>query len=60
MALAAQLGLTASQEHLEVLYREVRALLGRMAPIDDIDVSEVPPEDAGFAHDPHPDYGTAS
>ena len=50
MAMAAQVGLTASQEHLEVLYREVRALLFRMAPIDDVDVSEIPPEEAGFAH----------
>ena len=60
MAMAAQVGLTASQEHLEVLYREVKALLTRMAPIDDVDVSEVPPEEAGFAQDARPDEGSAA
>jgi hypothetical protein len=60
MAMAAQLGLTASPEHLEVLYREVKALLTRMAPIDDVDVSEIPPEEAGFAQDaPSDDGGVA-
>ena len=57
IAMAAQVGLAGSPEHLEMLYREVRALLTRMAPIDGIDVSEVPPEEAGFSHDAPPGDG---
>ena len=45
-ALAAQLGVRLSPERLEELYPEVRALLRRIAPLWDIDVSSVAPEEA--------------
>ena len=49
-ALAAQLGVRLSPERLEELYPDVRALLGRIAPLWDIDVSSVAPEET--AQDP--------
>ncbi len=45
-ALAAQLGVRLSAERLEELYPDVRALLARIAPLWDIDVSSVAPEEA--------------
>ena len=52
-ALAAQLGVRLSPERLAELYPDVRALLARIAPLWDIDVSAVAPEeiarDAGGA-----------
>ncbi len=50
-AMAEQVGINASQEHLETLHGEVEALLRRMAPLHDIDVSEIPPEEAGMTSD---------
>ena len=47
--LAAHVGLHVSAEHLDVLRGEVNALLARVAPIADVDVSEVPPEQASLA-----------
>ncbi len=44
-ALAAQLGVPLSPERLAELYPDVRALLGRIAPLWDIDVSSVAPEE---------------
>ena len=49
-ALAAQLGVRLSPERLAELYPDVRALLGRIAPLWDIDLSSVAPEET--AHDP--------
>ncbi len=49
--MAEQAGINASQEHLETLHGEVEALLRRMAPLHDIDVSEIPPEEAGMTSD---------
>jgi len=40
------LGLTASQDHLTILRPEVLAMLSRIAPLYDIDVSAIPVEDA--------------
>ena len=52
-ALAAELGVRLSPERLAELYPEVRRLLERIAPLWDIDVSSVAPEeiaqDAGGA-----------
>ena len=45
-ALAGQLGLRMSPERLDALYPDVQALLGRIAPLWDIDVSSVTPEEA--------------
>ena len=44
-ALAAQLGVPLSAERLAELYPDVRALLERIAPLWDIDVSSVAPEE---------------
>ncbi|MCH8849045.1 MAG: hypothetical protein IIC32_08750 [Chloroflexi bacterium] len=44
-ALAAQLGVPLSPERLAELYPDVRALLERIAPLWDIDVSSVAPEE---------------
>ncbi len=44
-ALAAQLGVPLSPERLTELYPEVRALLERIAPLWDIDLSSVAPEE---------------
>jgi hypothetical protein len=48
---ASQLGIEASAEHLDVLRGEVRAILMRIAPLADIDTSEVAPEEAGLRQD---------
>ncbi len=48
--LAAQLGVRLSSERLEELYPDVRALLGRIAPLWDIDLSSVAPEEATQDH----------
>ena len=45
-AWAQAVGVDADPERLELLRREVGALLGRIAPLDDIDVSGVAIEDA--------------
>ena len=45
-ALAALLGLRMSAGRLDALYPDVRALLGRIAPLWDMDVSSVTPEEA--------------
>ena len=50
LALAAQMGLSGDAEHLDALYLEVRALLTRIAPLSDIDVSSVAPEEAMPGH----------
>ena len=44
-ALAAELGVRLSPERLAELYPEVRRLLERIAPLWDIDVSSVAPEE---------------
>ena len=44
-ALAVQLGVRLSPERLVEVYPEVRALLERIAPLWDIDVSSVAPEE---------------
>jgi len=44
-ALAVQLGVRLSPERLAEVYPEVRALLERIAPLWDIDVSSVAPEE---------------
>ena len=49
--LAEQVGLRVSAEHLEVLRPEVSALLSRIEALDDIDASEVTPEEAGLVQD---------
>ena len=46
-ALAAELGVRLSPERLAELYPEVRRLLERIAPLWDIDVSSVAPEEIG-------------
>ena len=46
-ALAAQLGVRLSAERLDELYPDVRALLARIAPLWDIDVSAVAPDAIG-------------
>lgn len=48
---AAQLGIQASAEHLDMLRGEVRAILMRIAPLADIDTSEVAAEEAGLRQD---------
>ena len=50
LALAAQMGLSGDAEHLDALYPEVRALLGRIASLWDIDVPSVAPEEAAPGH----------
>ena len=50
LALAAQMGLSGDAEHLDALYPEVRALLARIAPLSEIDVSSVAPEEAAPGH----------
>ena len=44
-ALAAQLGVRLSPERLADLYPDVQALMARIAPLWDIDVSSVGPEE---------------
>ena len=44
-ALAAQLGVPLSPERLAELYPDVKVLLERIAPLWDIDVSSVAPEE---------------
>ena len=46
-ALAAQLGVRLSAERLDELDPDVRALLARIAPLWDIDVSAVAPDEIG-------------
>lgn len=43
---ASQLGLHLEGERLEALHREVRGMFQRLAPLNDVDVSEVPVEAA--------------
>ena len=43
-AWAAQVGIEASDEHLDSLRNEVRALLTRIESLAEIDVAEVPPD----------------
>ena len=44
-------GIKASDEYLEQLRGEVQAILARLEPLDDIDVSEIATEEAGLRHD---------
>ena len=44
--LARAAGLTASPEHLETLRPEVEAMLGRIAPLNDLPVDDIPVERA--------------
>ena len=44
LAWAAQVGIDASPEHLDSLHAEVGALLTRIEPLADIDITEVPPD----------------
>jgi hypothetical protein len=50
-AWAESVGAKGDAEHLEKLRGEVQGMMGRLAHLDDIDVSEVAPEDAGLRHD---------
>lgn len=50
-AWAAALGIRADAEHLEQLRGEVQAIFARLERLDDIDVSEIPVEEAGLRHD---------
>ena len=50
-AWAEVLGIKASAEHLEQLRGEVQAIFARLEPLDGIDVSEIPAEEAGLRHD---------
>ena len=51
IAMAERAGIKATPEHLDTLHAEVEALLRRMAPLHDIDLSETAPEDAGMTRD---------
>jgi hypothetical protein len=46
LAWAARLGIDASREHLDLLYREVERMLGRLTPLRAIDVSEIGADEA--------------
>jgi len=50
-AWAESVGIKASAEHLERLRAEVQGMFGRLARLDDIDLSGVPFEEAGLRHD---------
>ncbi len=50
-AWAESVGAKGDQAHLEQLRDEVQGMMGRLAHLDDIDVSEVAPEDASLRHD---------
>jgi hypothetical protein len=50
-AWADSVGVEGDAEHLERLRAEVEGMMGRLAHLDDIDVSEVAPEDAGLRQD---------
>ncbi|MDA0799893.1 MAG: hypothetical protein O2826_08375 [Chloroflexi bacterium] len=50
-AWAASVGVKGDAEHMERLRGEVQGMMGRLAHLDDIDVSEVAPEDAGLRHE---------
>ena len=50
-AWADSVGITASPEHLERLRGEVQGMFGRLAHLDEIDLSEVAMEEAGLRHD---------
>jgi hypothetical protein len=50
-AWAASVGVKGEVEHLERLRGEVQGMMSRLAHLDDIDLSEVTPEDAGLRHD---------
>ena len=45
------LGIKAGPDHLEQLRGQVQAMLARLEPLDAIDVSEIPAEEAGLRHD---------
>ncbi len=45
-SMARAAGITASLEHLEKLRPEVEAMLGRIAPLDDLPVDHIPVERA--------------
>lgn len=50
-AWAAEVGIQADDAHMEALRGEVGAILERLKPLEDMDVSDVPPEEAGLRHD---------
>ena len=50
-AWAESVGAVGDADHLERLRGEVQGMIGRLTHLDDIDVSEVAPEDAGLRHD---------
>jgi len=59
-AWAEGVGIKASAEHLERLRAEVQGMFGRLAHLDEIDLSGVPLEEAGLRHDvARPERGTA-
>ena len=45
-SMARAAGITASPEHIEKLRPEVEAMLGRIAPLDDLPVDHIPVERA--------------
>jgi hypothetical protein len=49
-AWAESVGVNGDAEHIERLRGEVEGMMGRLAHLDDIDVSDVTPEDAGLGH----------
>ena len=50
-AWAEAVGVKAGPEHLERLRAEVQGMFGRLAHLDEIDLSEVALEEAGLRHD---------
>ena len=50
-AWAEAVGISASPEHLERLRGEVEGMFARLERLDEIDVSEVAPEEAGLRQD---------